>query len=197
MVVLWLSLKPLCVGNTWYWIDLMPKLLFWDTPSKEKNVLREIDEISMDRVINCWFSVPCSWGLFTLFSLLCGVRKICILRKIKLCYFRGGILAKAWIVAPLCVTQGESGLLTPFPLPSFLFTFLPFLRFLPKLFTEPHFVPGTILVQPALRDIETLIIPALQMRTLKLRGVKLLTHEPTSAGDQNPSACAFCAASQE
>lgn len=58
----------------------------------------------------------------------------------------------------ICITQGESWLLTPFSPLSLSFTLLPFLLYFKKLFTEAYFAPGTILVLPVLQDIDTLII---------------------------------------
>lgn len=88
-------LKPLPVRNICSWIDVMPEIFFKNTPSKgKKNVFRQIEEIRMVECNHCWILVMCSWGLFTVFSLLCCIWKIYIVKKIKLCYFRGRILAK-------------------------------------------------------------------------------------------------------
>ena len=135
-------------------------------------------------------------GLFTLFSPLYCIWKIYTITKTKLYSFRGRILAQV-LNCSLCLCN--SGRITAAHLSFFpSFFILPkFLLFHQKLFTEPHFAPGTILVRPALWDTDTLTVLTLQMRKPKLGEVKFLAHKPKSACHQNLSSYVFCAASQE
>lgn len=116
-------------------------------------MFREIDEIRMVEYTNCCGLVMCSLGMFTFFSLL--IMKI-LHNKKKLC-FRDRILVKSLDYS--CDFYNSGRIMATHSLFSSLpFTLLPFLLYLKKLFTEPYFAPGTILVLPVLQDIDPLII---------------------------------------
>lgn len=56
-------------------------------------MFREVDEIRMVGCNSYWDLMMCHGGSLH-FSLLCCIWKFCVIKKIKLCYFRGQIPAK-------------------------------------------------------------------------------------------------------